>query len=117
MWCCTDAKALIPLPVFVLRRELWFLSGDRLGPWNLSVKAHGDCVDFMKSFNVPMLVVGGGGYVIRNVSRCWAWETAVVTGTEVRVRKRERGDRRLRRIGWGRSFRGMLLRFVTEGCV
>mmetsp|Transcript_11619 Transcript_11619/g.23314 ORF Transcript_11619/g.23314 Transcript_11619/m.23314 type:complete len:439 (-) Transcript_11619:78-1394(-) len=59
------------------------LAGDRLGPWNLSVKAHGDCVDFMKSFNVPMLVVGGGGYVIRNVSRCWVWETAVVTGTEV----------------------------------
>mmetsp|Transcript_47955 Transcript_47955/g.74903 ORF Transcript_47955/g.74903 Transcript_47955/m.74903 type:complete len:143 (-) Transcript_47955:291-719(-) len=30
-----------------------------------------------------MLVVGGGGYVIRNVSRCWVWETAVLTESEV----------------------------------
>ena len=30
----------------------------------------------MKSFNLPLLVLGGGGYTIRNVSRCWAFETA-----------------------------------------
>lgn len=39
------------------------LAGDRLGVFNLSVKAHGDCVSFMKGFNVPTLVVGGGGSV------------------------------------------------------
>ena len=26
------------------------------------------CVDYVRSFNVPMLVLGGGGYTIRNVS-------------------------------------------------
>ncbi len=37
---------------------------------------HAACLEYMKSFNVPMLVLGGGGYTIRNVSRCWAYETA-----------------------------------------
>ena len=36
------------------------------------------CVDYVRSFNLPMLVLGGGGYTIRNVSRCWAMETGVL---------------------------------------
>lgn len=59
------------------------LAGDRLGVFNLSIAAHGKCVSFLKSFNVPMLVLGGGGYVIRNVSRCYAHETALLTDTQV----------------------------------
>ncbi len=39
---------------------------------------HGECVRFVKSFGLPTLVLGGGGYTIRNVSRCWAYETAVL---------------------------------------
>lgn len=31
----------------------------------------------MKSFNLPLLMLGGGGYTIRNVARCWTYETAV----------------------------------------
>ena len=31
----------------------------------------------MKSFNKPLLLLGGGGYTIRNVARCWAFETAI----------------------------------------
>jgi len=54
------------------------LTGDRLGCFNLSLKGHAECVRFMKSFNVPLLVLGGGGYTIRNVARCWAYETAVL---------------------------------------
>jgi histone deacetylase 1/2 len=30
-----------------------------------------------------MLVVGGGGYTIRNVARTWAYETGVVLGKEL----------------------------------
>ena len=46
------------------------LSGDRLGCFNLSLRGHGSCVEYMKSFNVPLLLVGGGGYTVRNVARC-----------------------------------------------
>ena len=60
------------------------LSGDRLGCFNVSVKGHADCVEFVRSFNVPMLVLGGGGYTLRNVPRCWTYETAVLTGEQVK---------------------------------
>ena len=50
------------------------LSGDRLGCFNLSVKGHAECVRYMRSFNVPLLLLGGGGYTIRNVARCWCYE-------------------------------------------
>ena len=88
------------------------LSGDRLGVFNLSLRGHADCVSFVKvrsagcsryslsccfslvslltlvlahsqSFNVPVLVLGGGGYTMRNVARCWTYETAVVLGEDV----------------------------------
>ncbi|KAL0301767.1 UNVERIFIED_CONTAM: Histone deacetylase 19, partial [Sesamum radiatum] len=59
------------------------LSGDRLGCFNLSVKGHAECVRFMRSFNVPLLLLGGGGYTIRNVARCWCFETGVALGIEV----------------------------------
>jgi len=52
------------------------LSGDRLGCFNLSVKGHSECVRFVRSFNVPLLLLGGGGYTIRNVARCWCYEVS-----------------------------------------
>ena len=59
------------------------LSGDRLGCFNLSTRGHGACVKFVKSFNVPMLVLGGGGYTLRNVARCWTYETSVLLDEEI----------------------------------
>jgi histone deacetylase 1/2 len=53
------------------------LTGDRLGRFNLTVRGHGDCVRFITAYGLPTLILGGGGYTIRNVSRCWAYETAV----------------------------------------
>ena len=58
------------------------LTGDRLGCFNLTLKGHGACVKYVKSFGVPTLVLGGGGYTIRNVARCWAYETAVLLDRE-----------------------------------
>ena len=59
------------------------LGCDRLGAFNLSIAAHGECVNFVRSFNVPLLIVGGGGYTIKNVSRCWTYETAVLVGASI----------------------------------
>lgn len=56
------------------------LSGDRLGPFNLSMRGHANCVNFVRSLGVPMMVLGGGGYTIRNVARTWAFETGVCNG-------------------------------------
>ncbi|XP_033217493.1 histone deacetylase HDAC1-like isoform X2 [Belonocnema kinseyi] len=59
------------------------LAGDRLGSFNLTTEGHGKCVEFMKKFNLPLLLLGGGGYTIRNVSRCWAYETAVALNHDI----------------------------------
>jgi histone deacetylase 1/2 len=54
------------------------LTGDRLGCFNLTIKGHADYAAYVKSFGIPMLVTGGGGYTVRNVARCWTYETAVL---------------------------------------
>ncbi|EDK41918.1 histone deacetylase RPD3 [Lodderomyces elongisporus NRRL YB-4239] len=56
------------------------LSGDRLGPFNLSMRGHANCVNFVRSLGLPMMVLGGGGYTIRNVARTWAFETGICNG-------------------------------------
>lgn len=59
------------------------LCGDRIGLFNLSIRGHGECVRFMKSFGIPMTLIGGGGYSLRNVARCWTYETSVALGMEI----------------------------------
>lgn len=69
--------------VVVLQCGADSLAGDRLGCFNLSIKGHADCLAYMKSFNVPLLLLGGGGYTIRNVARCWTYETAIATNSQI----------------------------------
>lgn len=59
------------------------LSGDKLGCFNLSMRGHANCVEFVKSFGLPLLLLGGGGYTMRNVSRAWAYETGLASGQEL----------------------------------
>lgn len=59
------------------------LSGDRLGCFNLSIDGHARAVEYVKSFGRHLLVLGGGGYTIRNVARCWTYETSVLLETPV----------------------------------
>ena len=40
------------------------LANDRLGCFNLSIKGHGKCVEFIKNYGIPTLVLGGGGYTV-----------------------------------------------------
>ena len=54
------------------------LAGDKLGCFNLSMQGHASCVQFIKSFNLPSLILGGGGYTMRNVARTWAYENGIL---------------------------------------
>lgn len=56
------------------------IAGDKLGVFNLSTRGHAACHKFMASFGIPMLVLGGGGYKIKNVARLWTYETGVLLG-------------------------------------
>lgn len=59
------------------------LGHDKIGGLNLSIRGHGSCVEYVKGLGVPLLVLGGGGYRVQNVARCWAYETGVLLNTEL----------------------------------
>jgi len=69
--------------VIVLQCGADSLRDDRIGLFNLSYDGHAACVEYIKKFNLPMIVLGGGGYTIKNVARCWANETAVLVGEPI----------------------------------
>ncbi|TFK85461.1 histone deacetylase [Polyporus arcularius HHB13444] len=58
------------------------LSGDKLGGLNLTMHGHAHCVQYVRSKNIPLMLVGGGGYTVKNVARAWTYETACALGIE-----------------------------------
>ena len=40
-------------------------------------------MEFIKNLNLPLLLLGGGGYTIRNVARVWTNETAIALNQEI----------------------------------
>lgn len=69
--------------VVVLQCGADSLTGDRLGDFNLTLRGHGDCVKFLRSFNVPLILLGGGGYTPKNVSKCWTYETSIALNIDI----------------------------------
>ncbi|RCV25745.1 hypothetical protein SETIT_5G190100v2 [Setaria italica] len=59
------------------------LAGDRITGLQLSVRGHAKCVHLIRSYDVPLLLLGGGGYTINHVASCWCYETAVAIGKEI----------------------------------
>ncbi|WVQ76912.1 hypothetical protein IAR50_006590 [Cryptococcus sp. DSM 104548] len=59
------------------------ISGDKLGGFNLTLEGHAECARFVKGFGVPVMMVGGGGYTVKNVARAWTKETAIMCGVEL----------------------------------
>lgn len=37
----------------------------------------------IKEWGTPLLVLGGGGYTIKNVARCWTYETGICLNQEL----------------------------------
>ncbi len=37
----------------------------------------------VRDLGLPLLVLGGGGYTVRNVARCWAHETSVLIDEDI----------------------------------
>ena len=47
------------------------------------LQGHSNCLEFLSRYNVPMMVLGGGGYTLRNVARCWTYETGRMMGVDL----------------------------------
>ena len=59
------------------------LAEDKLGVCALSISGHANCLKYMLRFKKPILLLGGGGYTIHNVARCWAYETSIFIEKEI----------------------------------
>jgi histone deacetylase 1/2 len=46
---------------------------------------HAHCVQFLRKYNVPLILLGGGGYTVKNVARTWTYETACALGIEAEI--------------------------------
>jgi histone deacetylase 1/2 len=71
--------------VIVLQCGADSLSGDKLGCFNLSMHGHANCVQFIRKQNIPTILLGGGGYTVKNVGKAWAYETACALGIEADI--------------------------------
>jgi histone deacetylase 3 len=68
------------------------LGGDRLGCFNLSIKGHGECVRMIRDYGIPTVVLGGGGYTVRNVARCWTYETSLLVEDPINTELPDNGN-------------------------
>lgn len=56
------------------------ISGDRLGCLNVSLEGYVACLDALLSLDLPLLVLGGGGYTHLNAARAWCAGVATLCG-------------------------------------
>ncbi|KAF7982642.1 hypothetical protein HWV62_27079 [Athelia sp. TMB] len=68
--------------VVVLQCGADSLAGDKLGCFNLTMHGHAYCVQYFRKVNLPLILLGGGGYTVKNVARAWTYETACALGIE-----------------------------------
>jgi acetoin utilization protein AcuC len=58
------------------------LAGDPLANLYLTNNVYADIIEYLLSFNKPILATGGGGYNINNTVRAWALAWTVLCGAE-----------------------------------
>ncbi len=42
-----------------------------------------ECVKLVWDLGLPLLVLGGGGYMVRNITHCWTHETSVLIDDDI----------------------------------
>ncbi|PSN47474.1 Histone deacetylase 8 [Blattella germanica] len=59
------------------------LNGDPQGAFNLTATGMTSCVEYILSWQIPTLFLGGGGYHLPNAARCWTLLTAAILGRKI----------------------------------
>lgn len=59
------------------------LVGDHMNCFNLTPSGIANCVNYILHWNIPTLLLGGGGYNTPNTARCWTLLTAVAVGVRL----------------------------------
>ena len=58
------------------------LAGDKIGKFNVTTRGHAEAGRYLREAypQIPIMVLGGGGYTISNVARTWSYETVAMLG-------------------------------------
>ena len=49
----------------------------------------------IRDSGLPTIILGGGGYTVRNVARCWTYETSLVVDEQLNVELPDNGTNRI----------------------
>lgn len=60
------------------------IHGDPVNSFNLTPKGLAHCVKKVLSWKLPTMFLGGGGYNLPNVARCWAYLTSIILQQEIK---------------------------------
>uniref|UniRef100_A0A8C4HTS5 Histone deacetylase 8 n=1 Tax=Dicentrarchus labrax TaxID=13489 RepID=A0A8C4HTS5_DICLA len=56
------------------------MAGDPMCSFNMTPVGVGKCLQYVLGWQLPTLLLGGGGYNLANTARCWTYLTAAVLG-------------------------------------
>lgn len=59
------------------------IAQDKIGHFNMSIMGHSNCLKHIMKYGVPIIMLGGGGYTVPNVARCWTYETGIALGKDL----------------------------------
>nr|XP_027197933.1 histone deacetylase 8-like isoform X1 [Dermatophagoides pteronyssinus] len=59
------------------------LSGDRMKSFNLTSRSYLHCIEKLLSINLPLIILGGGGYNYTNTAKLWTLITAKVLNQQL----------------------------------
>ncbi|XP_073456710.1 histone deacetylase 8 [Aquarana catesbeiana] len=71
--------AFNPLAV-VLQLGADTIAGDPMCSFNMTPEGIGKCLKYVLQWQLPTLLLGGGGYNLPNTARCWTYLTSVLLG-------------------------------------
>ncbi|XP_078268450.1 histone deacetylase 8 isoform X2 [Rhinoraja longicauda] len=59
------------------------IAGDPMCSFNLTPVGVGKCLRYILNWELPTLILGGGGYNHANTARCWTYLTAIILGKTI----------------------------------
>uniref|UniRef100_A0A8D2LQ14 Histone deacetylase 8 n=1 Tax=Varanus komodoensis TaxID=61221 RepID=A0A8D2LQ14_VARKO len=56
------------------------IAGDPMCSFNMTPEGIGKCLSYVLQWQLPTLILGGGGYHLANTARCWTYLTGIILG-------------------------------------
>ncbi|XP_026123872.1 histone deacetylase 8 isoform X3 [Carassius auratus] len=75
-----EVKALFNPEAVVMQLGADTMAGDPMCSFNMTPIGVGKCLNYILNWELPTLLLGGGGYNLANTARCWTYLTGTVLG-------------------------------------